>query len=241
MARRYFGTLDAVGRTLRFIEGRQATIRIIGVAADSTYFAVREPATSFLYLPQTVDVTHPSAVRARILVRTTPDAAERLPGTVSTLVASMDSGVKVDGVRALGAYVDDSLSRDRVMAIVASGLALLALLISGAGLFGVLAAGVSDRARDIAIRVAIGATPGRILTSVAAEGLALTGTGLALGACGAGLGSPALQSIVFNVPAGDPATVAGVVGVLLLLAATACLVPALRAIRIDPAVILRRD
>jgi ABC-type antimicrobial peptide transport system permease subunit len=117
----------------------------------------------------------------------------------------------------------------------------LALLLASIGIYGVLSYLVTQRRREIGVRMALGATSSTVVGMVLRRGLALTGTGLAVGFVAAVLGTRAMKTMLYGVDAIDPATFAGVAAVLCAIAALACWVPAMRAARVDPIVVLRDE
>jgi ABC-type antimicrobial peptide transport system permease subunit len=120
-------------------------------------------------------------------------------------------------------------------------LGLVALTLASLGLYGVISYAVSVRTREIGIRLALGAHSTNVRALVVREGLLLTGVGLAVGLGAALLATPVLQSQLFNLPANDPATFAGVAVLLIAIAIVASYVPARRATRISPVATLRSD
>jgi putative ABC transport system permease protein len=117
----------------------------------------------------------------------------------------------------------------------------LALLLASIGIYGVISYSTSRRTREIGIRMALGAARQDVLRLVIAEGLVLTLVGLGIGLAGALALTRFLKSLLFGVPANDPATFAAVSVVLLCVGIAACLIPAMRAMRVDPMVALRYE
>ncbi|HVE68293.1 MAG TPA: FtsX-like permease family protein, partial [Solirubrobacteraceae bacterium] len=116
-----------------------------------------------------------------------------------------------------------------------------ALVLSAAGIFGVLAGRVAERTREIGVRSAVGATPARIVRLVVGQGVRLAAIGLAIGAVGTLALGRLLAGLLFEVTPNDPWTLAAVVAALAAVAAAACVIPAQRAVRVDPAVALRAE
>src|SRR5262249_25990865 len=124
---------------------------------------------------------------------------------------------------------------------VIGAFALLALVLSGIGVYGVLAYLVAQRTREIGVRVALGATRQDILRMVLATGLGLASAGMAVGLVGAALVARAVATMLFGIGTFDPVSFIGIPAVLLAVAVLACYVPARRATRIDPLVALRQE
>jgi ABC-type antimicrobial peptide transport system permease subunit len=117
--------------------------------------------------------------------------------------------------------------------------ALVALVMAAVGVYGVNAYAVASRTREFGVRVALGASPGQLVSSVVRRGMALASMGIVAGCAGAIAVGRLLTSLLYGLPARDPLTLAGAVGILTLVAALACWVPARRASRIDPVAALR--
>jgi ABC-type antimicrobial peptide transport system permease subunit len=124
---------------------------------------------------------------------------------------------------------------------LSAGFAGFALLLAAIGTYGVLSYGVTQQRREIGIRMALGAERGLVLRSVLAHGLKLTCVGLVTGLAGALVLTRLMETLLFGVRPSDPATLAGVVALIIAVAAAACLVPAVRAARVDPMVALRDE
>ena len=135
--------------------------------------------------------------------------------------------------------LDASIAEPRLRALLFNGFGLAALLLSALGIYGVVAYAVERRTREIGVRVALGARRADILGLVIRQGMRTVIGGAAAGLAAAALATRALRGLLFGVPALDPLTFAGVTGVLLLVAVSAILIPALRAMRLDPTVALR--
>jgi ABC-type antimicrobial peptide transport system permease subunit len=135
---------------------------------------------------------------------------------------------------------DESIGRPRLLAQLLGAFAGLALLLAVLGTYGVLAFMVAERQREIGIRVAIGATRGSIVALVTRQGLVIVAIGLAVGLAGALGLTRLLASLLFGVGPTDPSTVAGVTATIAIVAALACGLPAWRASRLDPNIVLRR-
>jgi putative ABC transport system permease protein len=134
-----------------------------------------------------------------------------------------------------------SESQRRFALIVFQAFAGVALLLAATGIYGVLSGNVAERLREIGVRAALGASHGDILALVVRQGMALTGVGVAIGLGGAAAASGALVTLLFGVSRLDPVTYLCVIALSAGVAAIACWVPAWRAARVDPAIILRAE
>jgi ABC-type antimicrobial peptide transport system permease subunit len=175
-----------------------------------------------------------------ILVRTSPDPA-LLSSTIPKLVASIDPDQPAYDVKTMDQRLADSLASRRFNATWIGCFAAAALLIAAIGVYGVMSYMVTLRTHEVGVRLTQGARPGQILQLIVREGLTLGIIGCAIGLVGAYAFRPLLASLLFGVNPIDPAVCAGFTAALLLAALAACLGPALRAARVDPATSLRHD
>jgi ABC-type antimicrobial peptide transport system permease subunit len=130
-------------------------------------------------------------------------------------------------------------ARDRFNAILFGLFAAVALVLAVIGLYGVLSCQVAERMREIGIRLALGGRPGHVLRHVLGEGMALTAAGVAIGLATAAFVSRGVESLLFGIAPTDPATYAGIAGLLVLTALAGMWLPAHRATRVDPISVLR--
>ena len=173
-----------------------------------------------------------------IVLRTNLPASALAP-TLDRAVHAVDPSVPIVGLREMKAVFDDSIGRPRLLAQLLGGFAGLALLLAVVGTYGVLSFMVAERRREIGIRVAMGATRSSIVALVTKQGLVIVSIGLAVGLGGAFGLSRLLGSLLFGVGPTDPITVAAVMSTIAIVAALACGLPAWRAARLDPNVVLR--
>jgi ABC-type antimicrobial peptide transport system permease subunit len=153
-------------------------------------------------------------------------------------VAAIDPELPFYSVRTLQDRVDASLMDRRTPTLLASGFAVVALLLAGIGIYGVLAYQVAQRRREIGIRMALGAGAPRIFGLVLGEGALIVGVGAAMGLAGAFFLRRAIESQLYQVGAMDPRVLALVGLVLMAVALVACALPAMRASRTDPVIAL---
>ena len=235
LARRFFPGEDPVGRRVR-TDPAGPWFTIIGVAADVRARGAREDARAEGYLP------YGQAVEPGMYVVVATDLPPaRLAQPLRQAVLSIDRNVPVSDVVTLEEVVGDSIDAPRFVATLAAAFALLALVLAGVGIYGVMAYAVSQRTPEIGVRIALGAAPADVLGLIAADGLRLTGAGVAIGLAGAVAASRALRSQLYGVAPGDPGTLAAVALAIVAVAALACAVPARRATRVDPVVALRAE
>jgi predicted permease len=229
MARRFFGDTSPLGKHFRFVEGNRPLQEIVGVVADSKYNDLREMPIDFFYIPGT---------HGELEIRAS-GFTKSLVGLLREILHSLDSSVTITSIETLRERVDESLHSDRLIAGLCGAFSLLALALASIGLYGMLAFSVARRTSEIGIRMALGARPRDIFRLIAKQGIALTLLGLGLGAAGAVASTSLLASLLFGVHRGDPLASVAVCVLLLLAALLACLVPARRAMRVDPVIALR--
>ncbi|MCC6319414.1 MAG: ABC transporter permease [Gemmatimonadaceae bacterium] len=236
LARRRLPGLDPIGRQIRV--GPNGPFTLVGVVADvkQVSLALHEP--DAVYVPAAqwagVDPTVSLVVKGR-------SALPALDGAVREAVWSADADLAIARAMPMAAIVADSASERRFALIVFEAFALTALLLAAAGIYGVLAGNVAERTREIGVRTALGAPRGSLLRLVGSHAMRLTVAGVALGAIGAVVATRMISGLLFEVSALDATTYLGVIALLSVVASVAAIVPAWRAIRIDPASTLRSD
>jgi putative ABC transport system permease protein len=177
----------------------------------------------------------------QVAVRSAGGDPLALVSAVRAAVAAVDRELPMTRVETMDDALAGSISTERLMAWLLFAFAAVALVMAAAGLYGVIAYAVTQRTQEIGIRMALGADPGAVVRLVAVEGMRLTAVGMVAGTVAAALMSRAMRGMLFDVSPADPATY---VAVLAIFAATACaalIVPARRALRVDPLVALRAE
>jgi predicted permease len=232
-ARRLWPGEDPVGRTLN-VGG--STARVIGVVGDVRYAGLAEPFPPTLYLHRS------QALRSGIsfLVRTPADPAA-LAGPARDAVWSVDPDQPILAVSALREVVADSVARDRFFTLLLTGFGALALLLAVVGIYGLLAFAVTQRTREIGVRVALGARAPDVVRMIVGSGMALVAGGVVIGLLAALATTRLLAGLLQLVSATDPATFVGVPLVLAAAALLASWLPARRAARVDPMAALRTE
>ncbi len=166
---------------------------------------------------------------------------ESLAPLVSRIVSTIDPLRPVRDVKTTAQIVRDSTRRPRAITWMLSVLALIALVLSAIGLYGVTAIAASSRARELAIRSAVGARPGVLLRLVVGQGLATTAVGLVVGTVGAIAATRVLRTLLYQTPARDPLTFIATASLLLTVGAVATYLPARRALAQNPSEVLRTE
>jgi ABC-type antimicrobial peptide transport system permease subunit len=175
-----------------------------------------------------------------IVLRTTLPPAT-LRQTIEGVVRDADPSVPIVRLREMNTVFEESIRRPRLLSQLLGGFAALALLLAAIGTYGVLSYMVAERRREIGIRMALGAAQGSVLAQVMRQGLVLTTIGIVVGLIGALALNRVVAALLFGVRPTDPATFAGVIATIAIVAAVACLLPAWRASRVDPIVVLRQE
>jgi ABC-type antimicrobial peptide transport system permease subunit len=175
-----------------------------------------------------------------VVLRTTLQPGA-LTQTIDQAVRDVDRTVPVVRFQGMEDVFAESIRRPRLLAQLIGAFAGLALLLAAVGTYGVLSYMVAERRREIGIRLALGADNSRVMGQIMRQGLVLTAVGLVVGLAGAFGLNRLIASLLFGVQPTDTMTMAVVVGTITLVAAVACWVPAWRASRLDPNVVLRED
>ncbi|HEX8650240.1 MAG TPA: ABC transporter permease [Pyrinomonadaceae bacterium] len=234
--RHHFGGQEALGKRLS-VDGAQGPWReIVGIVGDSKYMTLGEAATPFAYLP--LAQNHETGMT--LLVRTRGEPAD-LAAQVRQTVQSLERNLPVTNVRTMTELIGNSLYAARMGAVLIGVFGGLALLLAAVGLYGVMAYAVSQRTREIGIRMALGAQRSDVLRLVLREGMTLVAIGAVLGLIGAVVMSRLLVSFLYGVSPVDSATFVATAAVLAVVAFVANFIPARRAMKVDPLVALRYE
>ena len=238
LAHRLFPGEEAVGRRIAFGVRPDDTdwMRVVGVVADVRF---RGPAR--IDDPQIYQAHPQSATREMaVIVRTTGDPRALLEASREVL-RDLDAQVAMYAVATLDDVVDSALAGRRFTMAMFSLFAAVALTLTVAGIYGVLAFSVGRRRREIGVRMALGAHGGDIARLVVWEGMVLVAAGLVLGLAGAAAAARFLEGLVYGVTTLDPSTYVAVTVVLAAVGAVACYLPARQGARVDPMAVLRQD
>jgi predicted permease len=232
MARRYWDNGDPIGQQISGDNGRRWST-IIGIVAD-TRQQLREPVHDEVYVP----MLQTGFLSTNWLVRSSVDPAV-MQREIRNAVHSIDPDQPVDNFRTLAEVRSASLASPKLTATLLGLFGLLALIITAAGIAGVIAFSVNQRTQEFGIRMALGAQRGSVLSMVLRQGLKLVLAGLAIGLAGALVLTRVLTTLLFGIEPTDGLTFVAVSMVLVAVAAIACFVPARRAASVDPMVALR--
>jgi putative ABC transport system permease protein len=236
-AREFFGDESPLGRQVNFPGQRvQDEFEIVGIVADTRYKDLRTPDQRMAYLPleQAIDPITTAIVAVR-----GPGDVTRLAPSIRAIATEIVPGGFVTGIATLEQQVEMSLVRERMLALLATFFAALALILACIGLYGVMAYGVVRRTREIGIRIAIGARQGSVIWMLVRETLLLVGIGAVLGTLASLTANTYIAAQLFGVTPRDPLAIVVALSILGLVTLVAGYVPARHASRIDPVRALR--
>jgi len=234
MARHRWNDEDPIGKRISFDQGRN-WITIIGIVGDVKQYGLDRETADEIYAPLAQN-----GFAGNLLVRTAADPMS-MAQIMREVVYAVDPETAVDNVQTLEKVRSESLTSPRLTAMLLGLFAGLALLITVTGISGVMALSVSQRTRELGIRMALGASQRKVLTMVMRQGMLLIAIGLVIGVAGALALTRVMSALLFDVEPHDPITFVAVSLVLMAVAAFACFVPARRVTTIDPMLALRSE
>jgi putative ABC transport system permease protein len=235
LARRYFGgAAAAIGRALQTGDGPDTRRTIVGVAADIKIRSLTEAPRTMMYEP----VSQLSSRHVTLVARSPrPD----LPRVMSGALRSLNAAVPVMGAMSYDDFIGITLLPQRLAAVVSTLLGFAGLLLAVIGVYGIVAYSVTQRTREIGIRIAIGATSSNVIASMAASGLRLVAIGIGAGLLLSLAGTRVMSGFLLGVSPTDPIVFVAITAGLGAIALIACIAPAGRAARVDPLTALRSN
>ena len=240
MARRLFPAGDAVGSRLVVDLGRPFRGEIVGVAADVHAFGQGVEAPDIIYFSSHQVSSFTDGRVMSIAVRAGGDGG-RLAAPIRDVLRSLEPGVPLANVASMDQLLRGSVATPAFRTRLLAGFALAALLLAVVGLYGVLAFSVTQRTREIGLRIALGARAREIFGLVLRRGMLLVGSGMVLGLLGAAAATRLIRGMLFQVSVLDPLVIGGVAALLAVSGLAACLLPARRATRVSPMAALREE
>jgi predicted permease len=238
-AERYWPGQDPIGKTFRHLDRTRTVVGVVGNVKVRGLERTSEPQ---MYLPATQAPDDIPAIfdpKDLVIRHSGQDAA--LLSAVRQIVRAVDPAQPISAVRPMDAVVAGETASRRAQLDVLGVLAVVALLLSGIGIYGLLAYTVSQRSQEIAVRLALGADPSRVGRMIFAGGMRLAAIGIVPGVLGAYAAGRAMSALLFGVAPSDPITFAAGVGLTVVIALAGSIMPTLRALRVTPMSALRAD
>jgi predicted permease len=245
-ARRYFGGQSPLGKHIAKFESFRKPARtecaIVGIVRDNDWQSLQKEMRPFFWTASQQSMRH----RMLLLVHTDGDPAGQIAAVRQT-IRGIDPGIPIADIQTVRGFFAAMAYPFQLVAMVLAVCGVLALLLATLGIYGIVAYSVAQRTREVGIRKALGATGTNILNKVVGEGVTVVAVGLAIGLLMSVALTRVLQTVLFDtgllfgIEATDPLTFAGVTLLLAAVGAIACVIPALRAAKVDPMVALRYE
>jgi putative ABC transport system permease protein len=242
LAKKFYPGTTPVGRRIKPGGPNTPFFTVVGILKDVKQGGLDQPVGTELYFlyEQLPRVAQFATTNMNVVVRSDL-ALDALAPSLRQVVREADPSLPMVKLRTMTDVFGESVSERRFVAVLLGAFAGLALLLAAVGTYGILSYMVSERKHEIGIRMALGATRSTVLGLVLRQGATLTGIGLAAGVIAALALSRVMRTLVFNVRPTDPVTMAAVTIFIALIALVACYIPARRATRVDPIVVLREE
>ncbi|HZF37742.1 MAG TPA: ABC transporter permease, partial [Blastocatellia bacterium] len=234
-ARQHFPNEDPLGKRVTiYMKDDNQPCEIIGIVGDSKHMNLDSEVKPMSYWP------HPELASSSMtfVIRTRGDAAA-ITSAARNIIRALDPEQPVTAARTMESLIGTSVARARFNTLLLTIFAVVALLLAGVGIYGVMAYSVAQRTREIGVRMALGARVADALWLVVRSGMALALSGVAIGVAASFALTRLMKTLLFDVSATDPLTFAGIPLLLALVALLACLIPARRAAKVDPMIALR--
>jgi len=234
--KRHFPDEEPIGRGIDIGNGTDGFVEIVGVVGNVHHGGLDSTPDPTMYMPWKQDVFSTMWVLAR-----TEGDPNGLAGAVRQSVRAIDGALPAYSIAPLATIVSDSVADRRFSMLLLALFAGIALFLAAVGLYGVVSYTVSQRTREIGLRMAMGARPGQVMGMVVGGGMKLAAAGVAIGLAAAVALARLVESMLFEIAPSDPTSYAITSFVLLAVAILACVVPARRAMRVDPIVALQQE
>jgi predicted permease len=235
LARYFFGSESPLGKRITLENYKD--LEIVGVVADTKYRNLREAPPKTAYIPYS---QYGNTGQRILAVRATGEASS-LISAIRQVIRGLDQNLPIFDVKTFAEQVNDSISRERLIALLSSFFGFFALLLASLGLYGVMAYAVTRRTHEIGIRMALGARPNSVLRLVLCETLLLSLIGISVGLPAALYCSRLIKDLLFELTPNDPFTITVASLIMISIAVIAGYLPARRASRVDPMIALRHD
>jgi predicted permease len=235
-ARKYFPGQSPLGKRVRFGDSGDDWITVIGVVRDSRNVGLHELPTPLLYLPYH---RFPLPFMAFAIRSAAPITT--ISSLARAVIKNADADLPVDKIQTFGDVLKESVAEPRFRTLLFGAFALMAVILASVGVYGLVSYSVTQRTREIGIRMALGAQTRQVMLPVLREGLTLALGGIAIGLAGSLATSRALKGFLFGIDSTDPLTYCVVALLLLAVALIASYIPSRRALRVDPITALRSE
>jgi predicted permease len=234
--RRFLGRKNPLGSRFTLLGDDSTAFEIVGVVRDVKEHGLLAPAPPMMYLPY----EQHAGGDATFFVRTSSGSSDLVP-KVRRVLKQIDPSVPLSSVKTLKVQIEESVSGQRVLAQLSTVMGLLALALASVGLYGAFAYRVSRQAKEIGIRMAVGAESGRIVRDMIRHVLLIVFTGLAIGLICLLAAVHFLRSFLYGLAPTDPTSIAGSAAILCIVSLIAVYLPARMAARVEPAIALRNE
>jgi len=238
LARRYFPNEDPIGRRMKFgfPPNTEVSREIVGIVGDVRDETLSKRPGPMMYVP----FAQAPLYGGEVVVRSSLSKRSVALG-IRQATHAIDRNLPVTDIASFPDIIGKSIAQERFRTVLLGSFSAIALALAAVGIFGVISYSASQRAHEIGIRMALGAQPGDVLRLLLGHGMKLAVAGLGVGAVAALPLARLMGSLLYGVSAADPLTFAAVAVLLLGVALTACYIPARRAVRADPMVVLRHE
>ena len=227
-----FGGKDPIGEKIDMGD----PVTIVGIVSDARRRSLDAAPKAAVYLPYTQFVLPYMGAVVR-----TDRGAGAVASAVKAAVAQIDRDLPIGDVKTMAQMIEDSTGEPRFRSFLIASFAVLALLLAGVGVYGLISFAVTQRVPEIGVRLALGASPRQVFAQVIGQGLRLAIVGVVVGLAAAAAATTLVRGLLFNTSATDPVVYGSLAALLLAIAALACYVPARRAMRVDPMTALRSE
>jgi putative ABC transport system permease protein len=238
VARKFWPNEDAIGKRIGY-PFDSPWLTVVGVVPDTKQDSLRDTSTTSIYTPW-AQRTRVSSTELWIVARASGDPTA-IGGAIRGIVHDVDRSIPVSDVRTMDAVVSESVRTSRFVTLLVASFATLALLLGAVGIYGVMSYLVSQRSREMGIRLALGASRRAVIGLVVRRAAMLAAVGAVIGVIASLAATRSLRQLLFGISATDPLTLISVPLLFLAVAALASYAPALRATRVDPASALRAE
>jgi predicted permease len=236
-ARFFFGGENPIGRQVHFFQDSNQ-MTVVGVVEDTVQRSLRDEPPMIVYTPLTQLIEPEPTLTVALRTRAEP---MMLAAAVRPELRALNGAAVIDYIRTMDQQIGETLVRERLLAMLSSAFGILALVLSCVGLYGVVSYDVTRDIRDLGIRLALGAQRGDVLRHVVGKALSVSSLGVLAGIAAALGVTQLLASLLFGIAARDPLTLTAAAALLLLTTLAASYLPARRAARVDPVVVLRME